>query len=114
MRLVGNHSRRHARNLRWWIKLSAAAAGGALTADATYLICAGGVKVSNAAGGALTASATALTVPLAVQFTKTSVNTTARIGPGAVRFISNGTGKMLKVNTTGTTWKYISLTSTLA
>ena len=36
-----------------------------------------------------------------------------RIGPGAIKAISNSTGKALVINTTGTTWRYITTTSVL-
>lgn len=39
---------------------------------------------------------------------------TIRYGPGAVVMVANSTGKMLAVNTTGTTWKYCNVTAVLA
>lgn len=39
---------------------------------------------------------------------------TARTGPGAVAAVSNSTGVMLAINTTGTTWRYMAKTSVLA
>ena len=39
---------------------------------------------------------------------------TVRYGPGSVVMVANSTGKMLAVNTTGTTWKYCNVTSVLA
>lgn len=39
---------------------------------------------------------------------------TIRYGPGSVVSIVNSTGSGLAINTTGTTWKYTSMTSVLA
>jgi hypothetical protein len=100
-------------NLNNGIRISGLA-GGLLTADASQVILPGGVKISNAAGGALTANANATVFPLAIQLTATSADPSARVGPGAVKFESNSTGAMLALNTTGTTWKYLNVTSVLA
>ena len=37
-----------------------------------------------------------------------------RYGPGAVVAVVNSTGSALAINTTGTTWRYSSMTSVLA
>ena len=89
-------------------------AGGLLTATATELVLPGGVKVSNAAGGLLTANATQTVFPVGIQLTAAAAAPETRYGPGAAVFVSNSTGKMFALNTTGTTWTYIQVTSVLA
>lgn len=34
-----------------------------------------------------------------------------RVGPGAIAAMTDGTGTILVINTTGTTWEYVSNTS---
>jgi len=98
------------------IKLSASAAGGALTADASNLIVPVGIKIGNVAGGALTATATALAIPegLALKSLTTAAAPGTRYGPGAIAFLINSTAKTLVLNTTGTTWRYIVTTAVQA
>jgi len=100
-------------NLNNGVRISGAA-GGLLTAAASYLNVPVGIRIGGAAGGLLTATAALLNVPAALQLTATAVNSTARIGPGAMRFVSQSTGKMIMLNTTGTTWTYLNVTSVLA
>jgi hypothetical protein len=37
-----------------------------------------------------------------------------RYGPGSLVYVTNSTGTMVALNTTGTTWKYLNVTSVLA
>jgi hypothetical protein len=37
-----------------------------------------------------------------------------RHGPGSLVFVTNSTGSMVAINTTGTTWTYLNVTSVLA
>lgn len=85
-----------------------------LTDGTTYLNLNNGIRISGAAGGLLTATAALLKVPAALQLTATTTNSTARVGPGAMRFVSQSTGKLIMLNTTGTTWVYLNVTSVLA
>ena len=49
-----------------------------------------------------------------VTFIVASTIPTLRSGPGTMVFVSNSTGHMACINTTGTTWKYLNVTSLLA
>ena len=112
-------------NLNNGVRISGLA-GGLLTATATELVLPGGVKVSNAVGGLLTANATDLLCPGGVRISGARIlraNSTGFVAAtvetalpetdngAAFTVISNSTGVALAINTTGTTWKYLSVTS---
>lgn len=99
-----------------------------VSANSTGLTVAGGVKVSGQANATLTGNSTGVVVAGAVRVSNAkyiSANTTGFVFTAAATkpstrsaskwaFITNSTGvNSIAVNTTGTTWKYLSLTSTL-
>jgi len=102
------------------------AAGGQITANSTTATFAGGVKVSNAAGGALTADASNLNLPGGVKVSNALVLTAnssalisgasalpGNLSTGILQIASNSTGAWAAVRTTGTTWKYLNVTTAL-
>jgi hypothetical protein len=50
----------------------------------------------------------------AIKFDVLTTIPVARIGPGAMKLVANSTGVMPVLNTTGTTWVYLNVTSVLA
>lgn len=95
-----------------------------LTYNSTALLVSGGIQITGA-GGLLSANSTGLTLPgtlvLGGAITGSGsgaavlVTATAAL-PGNVSaegfsFLSNSTGNALLVNTTGTTWKYLNVTT---
>lgn len=96
-----------------------------LTYNSTSVNLSGGVKVSGAAGGLLTANSTAVT--LSGGLTLGGIMTGSGVGGGIVLastaalpgdasleglgLVSNSTGNAIIVNTTGTTWKYLNVTT---
>jgi len=99
-----------------------------LTYNSTALILENGIQVSNAAGGLITANSTGLTTAGTVTLGGMLVgsgsagalvlDTTAAL-PGNVSadgivLVENSTGKNIAINTTGTTWVYLTGTSVQA
>lgn len=110
-----------------------------LTYNSTHLILSGGIKLGGAAGGAITANSTGATFAGAVTLgagltlngslnlggtvngsnsTTNSIITSATAAlPGNVQgvvgltVLQNSTGIAYLVNTTGTTWKYLNVTT---
>jgi len=74
-----------------------------LTSDSTAIVSSGGFKVSDARY--LTANSTAF-----IGTAEAAIPTTDN--GAAFTLVSNSTGVALAVNTTGTTWKYLNVTST--
>jgi hypothetical protein len=75
-----------------------------LTANTTSLLLSGGVKISNAQQ--LTADSTGIVHGNAVSALPGAVD-----GGNQWTLVSNSTGVSLAVNTTGTTWKYLNVTT---
>lgn len=112
-------------NISGGIKISGAA-GGVITANSTSANFAGGIKVSNENGGLITANSTGATFAGTVTLggalvgshasKAVLIDSTAAL-PGSVShvagfvLIDNSTGQTVAVNTTGTTWKYLNVTS---
>lgn len=69
-----------------------------LTANATHLILTGGIKLNAAANGAIVANTTGVTFAGTI--------TAARF-----QLVDNSTGATVRINTTGTTWKFLNVTS---
>ncbi len=97
-----------------------------LTGDSTGIVLNQGIKISNKAGGVLTANTTSLLLPGGVQISAARSITADSTGfvltaesalPGNVdggnqfTLVSNSTGVALAVNSTGTTWKYLNVTT---
>lgn len=76
-----------------------------LSGNSTGLVVAGKVKLNNSLY--IGANSTAYIIGK-----RTAVPTTRNLG--GIVFVSNSTGSMLAINTTGTTWKYLNVTSELA
>ena len=86
-----------------------------ITQDSTAVKFAAGVVLSGqGSANAITQNSTAVTFPDGIQLTGISAVLSGRKGPGTMVMVGNSTGNMLAVNTTGTTWKYLNVTSVLA
>lgn len=103
-------------------------ANAVLTGNSTGLVVVGGVKVSNAANAVLTGNSTGIVTNAQIKVANKqylSANSTGFIfgavaaAPAArssakVAFFTNSTGaNAVMVNTTGTTWKYLNVTTVL-
>lgn len=75
-----------------------------LTDDATNTVFSGGIKISSAQG--ITGNSTGLVFANPVSSLPGNVDGGVQIGVG-----SNSTGVFLAINTSGTTWKYLNVTT---
>lgn len=73
-----------------------------LTSDTTSLVLAGGVKISDARYITANSTAYIFTAEAALPTTDNGI---------AMSFVSNSTGVAVVVNSTGTTWKYLNVTT---
>jgi len=85
-----------------------------ITQNSTALLLAGGLAISGEATDVITQNSTAVAFPSGVTFQNLSAAPAGRYAPGTVVYVTNGTGTMLAINTTGTTWTYLNVTSVLA
>ena len=86
-----------------------------ITQDSTAVKFAAGIVLSGqGSANAITQNSTAVAFPDGISLNSISAVLSGRKGPGHVVFVGNSTGNMLAVNTTGTTWKYLNVTSVLA
>ena len=85
-----------------------------ITQNSTALLLAGGLALSGEATDVITQDSTAVIFAGAVRITAASAVLSGRKAPGTLMMVGNSTGNMLAVNTTGTTWKYLNVTSVLA
>ena len=86
-----------------------------ITQDSTAVKLAAGIVLSGqGSANAITQNSTAVAFPDGISLNSISAVLSGRKGPGHVVFVGNSTGNMLAVNTTGTTWKYLNVTSVLA
>lgn len=86
----------------------------AITQNSTGLLLSAGIALSGETTDIITQDSTALIVPSALRLTAASAALSGRKGPGTLMMVGNSTGNMLALNTTGTTWKYLNVTSVLA
>ena len=86
-----------------------------ITQDSTAVKMSAGLSLSGqGSANAITQNSTAVTFPDGSQVASLSAVLSGRKGPATIVFVGNSTGNMLAVNTTGTTWKYLNVTSVLA
>jgi hypothetical protein len=96
------------------IALSGKTSAYAITQNSTGVMLKGGLALSGKATTlAITQNSTAVIFPVGIRLTKVALPS-GRRGPGCVVMVSNSTGNLLALNTTGTTWKYLNVTSVLA
>jgi len=96
------------------IALSGQASSNAITQNSTGLLVPDGLALSGEATDFVTQNSTAVAFPSGVTFQNLSAAPATRYAPGTVVSVTNGTGTMLAINTTGTTWTYLNVTSVLA
>ena len=85
-----------------------------ITQNSTALLLAAGLALSGESTDIITQDSTAVIIPAAIRITAASAVLSGRKSPGTLMMVGNSTGNMLAVNTTGTTWKYLNVTSVLA
>lgn len=87
-----------------WAKQRLDVGANQITADSTALVLSAGIKISNAQ--TLTADSTGIVFGNPASALPGSVD-----GGVQLAMISNSTGVALAVNSTGTTWKYLNVTT---
>ena len=85
-----------------------------ITQNSTALFLASGLALSGEATDIITQNSTAVALPSGLTLKNLTAAPGTRYAPGSVVFIANSTGNMIAVNTTGTSWTYLNVTSVLA
>lgn len=85
-----------------------------ITQNSTALLLSAGIALSGETTDVITQNSTAVAFPSGVTFDSTTALPVTRSAPGTIEFVANSTGNMFVINTTGTTWTYIGVTSVLA
>jgi len=85
-----------------------------ITQNSTALLLSAGLALSGEETDVITQNSTAVAFPSGVGLKAVTTVPTTRYAPGAVVFVGNSTGNLIALNTTGTTWTYLNVTSVLA
>ena len=85
-----------------------------ITQNSTALLLAGGLALSGETTDVITQNSTAVAMPSGLTLKNLSAAPATRYAPGSAVFVTNSTGSMIALNTTGTTWTYCNVTSVLA
>lgn len=85
-----------------------------LTSNASGLKLNLGLALSGEGTDFITQDSTAVILPSNLRLKKLTAVPSGRQSPGTICMVGNSTGNMIACNTTGTTWKYLNVTSVLA
>ena len=85
-----------------------------ITQNSTGLLLSAGLALSGEETDIITQNSTAVALPSGLTLKNLTAAPGTRYAQGTMVFVANSTGTMIAVNTTGTTWTYLNVTSVLA